>query len=52
MLLPSMYSLVLQRISDAKELSLTNVIIAGEACPYELVARHEELLPSVHLLNE
>lgn len=48
--LPSVYALLL---SYADRLSsLEAVIVAGEECPHDLVARHKKLLPTTELFNE
>ncbi|MDB6059711.1 MAG: pcbAB, partial [Verrucomicrobiales bacterium] len=48
--LPSVYSLLL---SYADRLSsLETVIVAGEECPHDLVARHKKLVPTTELFNE
>jgi amino acid adenylation domain-containing protein len=50
--LPSLYSLMLERATNAQLKNLRSVIVAGEACPVELVRRHYELLPHAALFNE
>ncbi len=50
--LPSFYSLLLEHIPAARLGSLRTVIVAGEACPGEVVVRHHALLPAVQLFNE
>jgi amino acid adenylation domain-containing protein len=52
LLLPSLYSLLLDQASPERLASLRTVIVAGEACPPELVARHRQRLPGVSLVNE
>jgi len=48
--LPSLYSLLLD---EPKKIdSLKTVIVAGEACPSEIVARHLSNLPQCRLFNE
>ncbi|MFY9744254.1 MAG: amino acid adenylation domain-containing protein, partial [Candidatus Sulfotelmatobacter sp.] len=50
--IPLLYSELLET-ADAHELaSLRQVIVAGEACPRQLVASHHQLLPAVELFNE
>jgi amino acid adenylation domain-containing protein len=50
--LPSLYALLL-RYADPQQLSsLHTVIVAGEACPAELVRRHYAALPGATLYNE
>jgi amino acid adenylation domain-containing protein len=51
-LLPSLYSLVLEQAAPGQLAGLRVVIVAGEACPPALVARHREKLPGVRLVNE
>ena len=50
---PSLYAALLRhgerRLSSS---SLRTAIVAGEACPPELVAQHRALLPEVRLFNE
>lgn len=48
--LPSVYRLLVEHAPALG--SLRDAIVAGEACPVELVARHHELLPTARLLNE
>jgi amino acid adenylation domain-containing protein len=48
---PSLYAALLRYVG-AHLSSLRTVIVAGEACPPELVAQHQALLPGVRLFNE
>src|SRR5581483_4830355 len=50
--LPSFYSLLLEPAGEQRLDSLRVAIVAGEACPVELVRRHDELLPETRLFNE
>ncbi|HZI18005.1 MAG TPA: amino acid adenylation domain-containing protein [Pyrinomonadaceae bacterium] len=50
--LPSLYSFLLQQPEVERLHSLKTVIVAGEACPPALVARHRELMPQAKLFNE
>ena len=50
--LPSIYSLLLSVATPKQLSSLNTVIVAGEACPIELVAQHESELPGASLYNE
>lgn len=50
--LPSLYALLLAEAQLQKLESLKTVIVGGEACPVELVAQHQALLPNVPLFNE
>ncbi len=52
--LPSIYALLLARVADQPlpELELDTVIVAGEACPREVVELHRELRPGSALYNE
>ncbi len=50
--LPSVYSLLLEHAGPGELASLTTAIVAGEACPRELVERHFATLPDVELHNE
>jgi amino acid adenylation domain-containing protein len=49
---PSLWSLVLAAAKPAQLASLRLSLVAGEACPRELVARHHAALPNVPLHNE
>lgn len=50
--LPTLYSLLLAAADPGHINSLKCVIVAGEACPPEVVVRHTELLADVGLFNE
>lgn len=50
--IPSLWGIVLEHADPADLESLTTVIVAGEACPAELVRRHHARLPRVGLWNE
>ncbi len=56
--LPSVHALLLEEAEGDGELlaalrgSLDRVIVAGEACPAELVLHHRRVLPGVGLVNE
>ena len=52
LLIPSLYSILLESDEDGSLSSLRTVIVAGEACPPELVRRHFDRLPDVALYNE
>lgn len=52
LLLPSLYDTLLQFSASEKLASLNTVMVAGEACPPSLVARHFEQLPQTKLYNE
>jgi non-ribosomal peptide synthetase component F len=47
--LPSFYAQILEQLQQP---ALACVIVAGEACPLELPARHAERLPQTLLVNE
>ena len=49
--IPSMYQLLLENETE-KLRSLTNVIVAGETCPIQLVETHLEFLPETEFYNE
>jgi surfactin family lipopeptide synthetase A len=49
---PSLYGELLEHGSAAQLVSLRTVIVAGEACPRQLVNAHYRLLPQVSLFNE
>ncbi len=50
--LPSLWNVMLETKKGAELASLSTVIVAGEACPAELVRRHFAALPGVELFNE
>jgi len=50
--LPSLYALILQQAQPEKLNSLRVVIVAGEACPPELVQQHSQLQSQTLLFNE
>lgn len=50
--IPSLYGLLLDQATQGQLSSLRVVIVAGEACPAELVNRHYALLPEAALFNE
>ena len=50
--IPSLYALLLDEGGDADLQSLRQVIVAGEACPDSLLARHRERLPRATFTNE
>lgn len=50
--LPSFYNLMLDCSEPTRLQSLKTVIVAGEACMIELVAKHSTRLPHVQLYNE
>ncbi|HHM21730.1 MAG TPA: amino acid adenylation domain-containing protein, partial [Bacteroidetes bacterium] len=52
LLLPSLYSLLLQHAPAEKLTSLHTVIVAGEACPVGLPKRHFDKIPNASLFNE
>ena len=49
---PSLYSLLLDQAKPGQLASLRVVIVAGESCHLELIARHHEILPGASLFNE
>jgi amino acid adenylation domain-containing protein len=49
---PSLYSLLLDQAKTGELSSLREVIVAGESCPVDLVARHYRTLPGATLYNE
>ncbi|MGH9499156.1 MAG: non-ribosomal peptide synthetase [Terriglobales bacterium] len=49
---PSLYSLLLEQAKAGQLASLRVAIVAGEACPVELVERHYRKLPHAVLYNE
>ncbi|AFZ12486.1 amino acid adenylation domain protein [Crinalium epipsammum PCC 9333] len=50
--LPSVYALLLEQSQTQQLTSLSTVIVAGESCPKELIAQHNQLLSQTSLLNE
>ncbi len=50
--LPSLYGVLLDYADSAKIDSLNTVMVAGEACPIDLVQRHYTRLPNATLYNE
>ncbi|MCW3816382.1 amino acid adenylation domain-containing protein [Micromonospora sp. DR5-3] len=52
LMVPSLYALLLRSADPARLASLTTVVVAGEACPPALVARHFAVLPDTALHNE
>jgi len=52
LMLPSIYKLLLEHADTSKIKSLSNVIVAGEACPVSLGKIHFDILPEATLYNE
>ena len=51
LMVPTLYRALLgRRVADLRDLDV--VVVAGEACPAELIAEHVHALPSVGLVNE
>lgn len=50
--LPSLYSLLLTEGKPEQLQSLQTVIVAGEACPPNVLERHKQTLPKTQLFNE
>jgi len=50
--LPSLYAILIEHANPQKLSSLTHAIVAGEACPSSLPARHRLALPAAKLINE
>ncbi len=50
--LPSLYGLLLDNISQTVLEKLKVTVVAGEACPADLVVRHHQKLPHVAFFNE
>ena len=50
--LPSLYALLLEQAKPEQLISLRTLIVAGEACPTELVQRHLKLSSETSLFNE
>jgi amino acid adenylation domain-containing protein len=52
LMVPSLYSMLLEHADPSRLASLRCVVVAGEACPPELVRLHCERLPGIGLHNE
>lgn len=52
LMVPSMYHVLLDYAQPAQLESLTTVIVAGEACPQPLIAKHYRALHHTRLYNE
>ncbi|MEO1625724.1 MAG: amino acid adenylation domain-containing protein, partial [Bacteroidota bacterium] len=52
LMLPSLYSMILNHAPVEKLQTLRNVMVAGEACPFSLIEKHYRLLPEAELYNE
>ncbi|MBT8338333.1 MAG: amino acid adenylation domain-containing protein, partial [Gemmatimonadetes bacterium] len=52
LLVPSLHGALLDSVAPDRLASLRSVIVAGEACPEEVVRRHGTVLPGVTLHNE
>jgi amino acid adenylation domain-containing protein/non-ribosomal peptide synthase protein (TIGR01720 family) len=50
--LPSIYALLLSEVPASRLASLTDVIVAGEACSPALTKAHHRILPAARLHNE
>lgn len=50
--LPALYQQILESADNAGLNTLTTIIVAGETCPTELVALHDQKLPQTRLYNE
>ncbi len=50
--IPSLYQILLSEVGPVPLKSLNTVMVAGEACPPNLVTSHHERLPDVGLHNE
>ena len=50
--IPALYALLLEHASPQQLTTLRTVIVAGEACPSTLPARHHDTLPHAALYNE
>ncbi|TWP54158.1 amino acid adenylation domain-containing protein [Lentzea tibetensis] len=51
LLTPSLHRILLSTVDRPSDV-LRRVVVAGEACPQELVAEHHRVLPDVELVNE
>lgn len=52
LLLPSLYTVILNHAKSEQLQSLVNVMVAGEACPLSLIDKHFSILPTTELYNE
>lgn len=52
LMLPSLYASLLDHITVSDFQSLSTIMVAGEACPISVCAKHFETLPEVELYNE
>ncbi len=50
--LPSLYRVLLDSIARTDLVHLKTVIVAGEACPADLIQKHDAVLPQVSFFNE
>lgn len=50
--LPSLYRVLLDSVARADLVYLKTVIVAGEACPANLIQKHDTVLPQVSFFNE
>ncbi len=50
--LPSLYRLLMSEADDGQLRSLATVIVAGEACPFDVVELHRSVCASALLVNE
>ncbi|MDQ3257079.1 MAG: amino acid adenylation domain-containing protein, partial [Acidobacteriota bacterium] len=50
--LPSLYRLMLAEAKSQQPTPLRTVVVAGEACPVDLIAQHRQTLPETELFNE
>jgi aspartate racemase len=50
--LPALYALLMEQAKPEQLASLETVIVAGEACPGELIELHQSVLPQATLFNE
>lgn len=52
LMLPSLYSAIINHAEIDQIDSLKNVMVAGEACPFSLIDKHYRYLPNTELYNE
>ena len=52
LMLPSLYSVILNHAPTEQIHTLKNVMVAGEACPFSLIDKHYNRLPDTELYNE
>lgn len=52
LMLPTLYQAILNYAEPSQLVSLQNIMVAGEACPFALIDQHYNTLPTAILYNE